>query len=522
MSEYIDYLEMLFDSGENRDIFDKKIAELFPAIIYVFDVEQKRLKFINKKVSDFLGFTYEDIREGNLDTLIFKDDQQLVQQELEKFYTLQNNDSYAYNCRLNHKQGHWRHFRTLGSVLRRKEDGHAASILFIAQDITDQLKSEEEIKAVQELFDETEELLQLGSWSYDIVKKTIHWTNGLYKLFEYTRAELPVITREFYYELISPDDRAGLEAAIKNAYESRSGFEYEYEVITKNKNHKIVSTKAKVVTDTGGTPSKLVGMTRDVTPFRNFERDRERSIRELNRSNRELEEFAYVASHDLQEPLRKISTFGERLQAKFSETLGKEGALYLERILASTENMRILIDNLLEFSRTTRSSRAFEKVDLNTVIATVKMDLELKIEENNAQIIITSLPKIEAVPSEMKQLFNNLLSNSIKFKKPAVDPVIEIGTEKIGKQEKEKHHLPADKEFFKIYIKDNGIGFEEEYAERIFQIFQRLHGKAEYPGSGIGLAICKKIADNHGGVMYAEGKLGAGATFILILPEKQS
>jgi light-regulated signal transduction histidine kinase (bacteriophytochrome) len=263
-------------------------------------------------------------------------------------------------------------------------------------------------------------------------------------------------------------------------------------------------------------------MTRDVTPFRNFERDRERSIRELNRSNRELEEFAYVASHDLQEPLRKISTFGERLHAKFSEALGKEGALYLERILASTENMRILIDNLLEFSRATRSSRAFEKVDLNTVMATVKMDLELKIEENNAQIIITSLPKIEAVPSEMKQLFNNLLSNSIKFKKPAVDPVIEIGTEKIGKQEKEKHHLPADKEFFKINIKDNGIGFEEEYAERIFQIFQRLHGKAEYPGSGIGLAICKKIVDNHGGVMYAEGKLGAGATFILILPEKQS
>ncbi|HEY9046580.1 MAG TPA: PAS domain-containing protein [Ohtaekwangia sp.] len=521
MSDYTDYLRMLFDSGENRDTFEEKIAELFPAIIYVFDVEKKRLKFINKRVSDFLGFTYDDFREGNLDTLIFKDDLELVQKELEKFYTLPNSDSYSYNCRLNHKLGHWRYFRTMGSVLRRKEDGNAASLLFIAQDITEQLKSEEEIKAIQELFDETEELLQLGSWSYDIAKKKIHWTNGLYRLFEFERAELPIITREFYIELVTAEDRAGLEAVIKTAYENRTGFEYEYEVITKNKNRKIVSTKAKVVTDASGIPAKLVGMTRDVTPFRNFERDRERSIRELNRSNRELEEFAYVASHDLQEPLRKISTFSERLKAKFAQELGKEGALYLERILASTENMRILIDNLLEFSRTTRSSRAFEKVDINSIIAMVKMDLELKIEENNAQVIVRSLPKIEAVPSEMKQLFNNLLSNAIKFRKPLIDPVIEIRSEKINKQEKEKFHLPADKEFEKIYIKDNGIGFEEEYEERIFQIFQRLHGKAEYPGSGIGLAICKKIVDNHGGVMYAQGKLETGATFVVILPEKQ-
>jgi light-regulated signal transduction histidine kinase (bacteriophytochrome) len=321
---------------------------------------------------------------------------------------------------------------------------------------------------------------------------------------------------------VSAEDIVSFEHALQNAISTKSEFEHEYQVKTRTGASKIVSTKAKVVADADGYVSKIVGVTRDVTRLRNFERDRERSIRELNRSNKELEEFAYIASHDLQEPIRKISTFGERLKTKFIDKLGTDGALYLERIMASADNMRMLIDNLLEFSRTTRSSHAFEWINLQDIIANVKTDLELKIEETNASITTSALPRLEAVASEMKQLFNNLVSNSIKFRKSALAPVIKITGDKISKSEKEEHHLPVDKEFFKIQVNDNGIGFEEEYADRIFQIFQRLHGKAEYPGSGIGLAICKKIVDNHNGIMYAESKPDAGATFVVILPEKQS
>lgn len=520
MSEPIQYFKTLFEAGESRDTFDEKLADFFPAIIYTYDVDSKHISFINRKVYDFLELSCEDIG-GDLNELVFKDDIELVQHELKKLYTLQN-DSCGFTCRFNHKNGYSLYFCTQGTVIRRKQNGEPASLLFIAQDITDYRKNEEEVKAVRGLIEETEELLQHGSWTYTIDDQKITWTKGLYQLFEFDAKDLPAITYDFYVDLVSAEDIASFENALQNAISTKSGFEHEYQVKTKTGTNKIVSTKAKVVTDAKGDPLKIIGITRDITLLRNFERDRERSIRELNRSNKELEEFAYIASHDLQEPIRKISTFGERLKAKFVDRLGTDGALYLDRIMASAENMRILIDNLLEFSRTTRSTYAFEWINLQDIITNVKTDLELKIEETNASIISTALPRLEAVASEMKQLFNNLLSNAIKFRDSRVAPIIKITGSKTTKVEKEEYHLPVDKEFFKIQVNDNGIGFEEEYADRIFQIFQRLHGKAEYPGSGIGLAICKKIVDNHNGVMYAESKPGSGATFVVILPEKQS
>jgi light-regulated signal transduction histidine kinase (bacteriophytochrome) len=251
-----------------------------------------------------------------------------------------------------------------------------------------------------------------------------------------------------------------------------------------------------------------------------FEKERDRNIRELNRSNRDLEEFAYIASHDLQEPLRKISTFGERLKTQYSSTLDKDATIYLNRILASTENMRTLIDNLLEFSRMTRSSRAYVPCDLNIIMQEVASDQELKIEETHTAIDKTGLPVIDAVPSEMRQLFNNLISNSLKFRRKDVTPVIRISAMVMGDTEKMKYGFALDRRFYQIDLADNGIGFEQEYAEKIFQIFQRLHGKAEYPGAGIGLAICKKIVDNHEGNIYASSN-GNGSTFSILLPQKQ-
>jgi light-regulated signal transduction histidine kinase (bacteriophytochrome) len=223
----------------------------------------------------------------------------------------------------------------------------------------------------------------------------------------------------------------------------------------------------------------------------------------------------------MNEPLRKINTFIERLENKYKNELGPDGQLYLNRISASVENMRLLIDTLLEFSRTARSDQPFARVDLNTILAEVQSDLELKIEETVAQIHLGSLPVIEAIPSQMKQLFDNLLSNSIKFKRQNTHPLINIRSTRLTHEQKEQYKLDQSKNWFKIDFSDNGIGFEPEYKERIFQIFQRLHGKAEYPGSGIGLAICKKIIDQHSGIIYATAEPGNGATFTIILPESQ-
>jgi light-regulated signal transduction histidine kinase (bacteriophytochrome) len=183
--------------------------------------------------------------------------------------------------------------------------------------------------------------------------------------------------------------------------------------------------------------------------------------------------------------------------------------------------MRHLIDTLLEFSRTARSNQPFLQVDLNRILKEVQTDLELKIEETATTIHMDVLPVIEAIPSQMKQLFDNLLNNSIKFRKPNVHPVINIRCLRLSRRQKEQYHLDTGNTWFKIDFIDNGIGFEPEFNTRIFQIFQRLHGKTEYPGSGIGLAICKKIIDQHKGLIYATGESDNGATFTIILPEHQ-
>ncbi len=253
-----------------------------------------------------------------------------------------------------------------------------------------------------------------------------------------------------------------------------------------------------------------------------FQKILENKVKELDRSNKELEEFAYIASHDLQEPLRKITSFSERLKEKLPANLEPDVQLYLNRMLAATDNMRTLIDNLLEFSRTSRMSEPFVKTDLNNIISEVKADLELKIEETSTNIKTEILPVIDAIPLQMTRLFTNLFTNAIKFKGELSSPEIEIKSSVLSDEEKEANHLRQNTRYYKIVVKDHGIGFDQEFSMKIFQIFQRLHGKAEYPGSGIGLAICKKIVENHSGRIFAQSEPDKGAEFFILLPESQS
>jgi signal transduction histidine kinase len=246
----------------------------------------------------------------------------------------------------------------------------------------------------------------------------------------------------------------------------------------------------------------------------------ERLVEELRRSNADLEQFAYVASHDLQEPLRKITSFGERIDKKFGEALGPDGRLYLERMRDTAARMSLLINNLLAFSRLTRRSDALTPTDLNAVVQNALNDLEMKISETKATFSTTHLPTIGAVPGQMQQLFQNLLANALKFTKPGVSPEIHLSAEPLALSERDAHHLDAGRRYVKITLRDNGIGFKPEFSEQIFVIFQRLHGRAEYEGTGIGLAIVKKIVENHGGAIWAESQPGEGSAFFVVLPEK--
>src|SRR5882757_9616440 len=189
MSDNINYLKLLFDSVHNSEAFSERLNDFFPGLIYVYDLDHRKLRYVNRRLTDILGYSYDELKdtEDVWMNLVFKEDVDLVKSELEKFYSIKDEETLAYGCRLNHKQGSWRYFRTMGTVLRRDESGKPMSALFIANDITDQIKTEEEAKAMTELFRETEDLLQYGSWSWDIKSDYLEWTKGMYDLIEYTK-----------------------------------------------------------------------------------------------------------------------------------------------------------------------------------------------------------------------------------------------------------------------------------------------------------------------------------------------
>jgi light-regulated signal transduction histidine kinase (bacteriophytochrome) len=257
--------------------------------------------------------------------------------------------------------------------------------------------------------------------------------------------------------------------------------------------------------------------------MKSYQRDLQQNISLLNKTNQELEQFAYVASHDLQEPLRKISTFSDRLQMKYSGELPPDATQLIERMVSAVSRMRVLINDLLIFSRAGRiTPESITPVDMNEILQEVISDLEVTLEEKNVLVKYDQLPVIEGSGTSFHQLFQNLLANSIKFASPErrleINIRHRIGTGKelgIGKENRWKDT------FCRISLEDNGIGFDQAHADRIFLIFQRLHGISEYSGTGIGLAICKKIVDSHNGFIQAQGVPGKGATFIVILPLKQ-
>lgn len=243
----------------------------------------------------------------------------------------------------------------------------------------------------------------------------------------------------------------------------------------------------------------------EVVERKKAEEELQRYARDLERSNRELEQFAYVASHDLQEPLRKIQAFGDRLGGRFGDQLGDVGVDYIERMQNAAARMQTLIHDLLTFSRVTTHRREPEAVDLSVTVADVISDLEATIEQVNGTVKATPLPTVRADPCQVRQLFQNLIENGLKFHRPNETPEVRLALEETEAQ-------------YRIRVEDNGIGFESRHAERIFTIFQRLHGRLEYEGTGIGLALCRKIVDLHGWQITAEAEPGRGATFTVAIP----
>ena len=305
-------------------------------------------------------------------------------------------------------------------------------------------------------------------------------------------------------EALSPDELP-LQVSAREGVELR---DFEEDLLYDDGEVRRLIGNVNPLLDDMGQPRGAIAAFTDVTALKQAQEFAQSYAAQLERSNHDLEQFAFVASHDLQEPLRKIKFFGERLQEHFNETLDEREIDFLDRMLNASTRMQTMINDLLTYSRVTTKAQPFEVVDLNTLAREVVSDLEVRILRSEGQVNIGELPRLEGDPMQMRQLLQNLIGNALKFHQAGQPPRVKVS----GK---------AEGEFLTLYVQDNGIGFEDHYLERIFQPFERLHGRSEYEGSGMGLAICRKIVERHHGNITAKSQPGEGTTFIIQLPRHQ-
>ncbi|MEO7036841.1 MAG: ATP-binding protein [Polyangiaceae bacterium] len=325
--------------------------------------------------------------------------------------------------------------------------------------------------------------------------------------------------RRGWLEAVHADDRAPNLALWERAVLARGPCEYEHRLRRHDGEYRYFSVRAVPVFTDDGAIREWAGIHTDITQRKLNEDQLRASALMLGQSNRELEEFATVASHDLQEPLRKIRSFVSCLRDEQAATLNSDGRDYLDRIQSAATRMTTLVADLLEFSRVSSKGKPFVPVDLNEVISGVLSDLEARFVQTEGRAEVGQLPTIFSDPIQMRQLLQNLLGNALKFHRKNETPVVRVSAEIV-----EAVDAGGGTQLgraCRISVADNGIGFDEKYLDRVFTIFQRLHGRGDYEGTGIGLAICRKIVERHGGTISARSAPGQGATFVVTLPLAQ-
>ncbi|HEX8362242.1 MAG TPA: PAS domain S-box protein [Longimicrobium sp.] len=459
-------------------------------------------------VKRLLGYAPEERAGRVFSSFVHPDDEERMREHFQTVFRSPG-VSVPHEFRLRRADGAYRWMEGVSTSLMG--DPAVQGVVANSRDVTDR-------KAAEEVLRESRRMLatlldNLPGMAYRC-RNTPGWpmefvSAGSLGLTGYPADRLVGAGGPWFADLVHPQDRAGLWENVQRAVAEGKPFQSEYRIRTASGEEKWVWEQGVGVVSAGGELVALEGLILDVTEEKRAKSTLQVYSAELERSNRELQDFAYIASHDLQEPLRKIQAFGDRLASRSGAELGETGRDFLARMQSAAHRMQTLIQDLLAYSRVTSQARPLVPVRLEPLAREVVGDLQARVDETGGRVEIGELPELEADPVQMRQLLQNLVGNALKFHRDGVPPVVRLRGTLAGDGTAE------------IRVSDNGIGFDVRYLDRIFSPFERLHGRGEYEGTGMGLAICRKIVERHGGRVTAESTPGEGTTFIVSLPVQQ-
>ncbi|HEX9028471.1 MAG TPA: ATP-binding protein, partial [Anaerolineales bacterium] len=385
--------------------------------------------------------------------------------------------------------------------------GQARLLRLIVSDISQRVLLEQSVVKNQTILSAAERLAHLGGWELDVEKDEVIFSEELQRIYG---CEKNCYSMKDFLLLAHPDDRTTKREALEKALSGAAPLNFEHRILRQiDRVERFIQVSGEVIFDKTGKPVKIYGASQDVSELKINERSLKTYAAHLENLNRDLESFTFIASHDLQAPLRKILMFGERVKTHLPVETEEEVLDNIGRMQRAAARMQLLISDLLAYSRIPNGILSYKDVDLKEIVGEALDDLDALIKSSGARVEVGELVVLSADPTLMEQLFQNLIGNALKFHEPEKAPVIKIEAERLSPQT------------VQIRVIDQGIGFDEQNLERIFQPFERLHSSNQYEGTGIGLALCRKIVERHSGSITARSEPGKGATFIVTLPVRQ-